>query len=149
MKVLFLLWFAASAFCPRLTIRRPAPFSIDTTFSQSKLQSNTKNLANVVNEYCIPLENISHADLPKVGGYVKEIQVVFFWNSILTLFGPPYLFFSKAASLGEMIQRLAPLGVAVPGGFAITAAAYEAVLDRFQLRERLRDLLQNVDGKKE
>jgi phosphoenolpyruvate synthase/pyruvate phosphate dikinase len=53
----------------------------------------------------------------------------------------------KTASLGEMIQTLTPLGVAVPGGFAVTASAYDAVLDRFQLRERLKLLLEGVDGK--
>ena len=46
-----------------------------------------------------------------------------------------------------MIQTLTPLGVAVPGGFAVTASAYDAVLDRFHLRERLKLLLEGVDGK--
>ena len=70
-------------------------------------------------KYCIPLDEISLDDLPKVGG--------------------------KTASLGEMIQQLAPLGVAVPGGFGVTSAAYDAVLDRFELRERLELLLRDVD----
>jgi hypothetical protein len=69
--------------------------------------------------YCIPLDEIDLNDLPKVGG--------------------------KTASLGEMIQQLTPLGVAVPGGFGVTSAAYDAVLDRFQLRERLELLLRDVD----
>ncbi|WP_081855573.1 phosphoenolpyruvate synthase [Sphingomonas sp. UNC305MFCol5.2] len=34
----------------------------------------------------------------------------------------------KNASLGEMIQRLRPAGVRVPGGFAVTAAAYRATI---------------------
>jgi pyruvate,water dikinase len=34
----------------------------------------------------------------------------------------------KNASFGEMIQTLAPLGVRVPGGFALTADAYKALL---------------------
>jgi phosphoenolpyruvate synthase/pyruvate phosphate dikinase len=46
-----------------------------------------------------------------------------------------------------MIQNLQPLGVNVPGGFGVTSAAYDAVLDRFQLRERLQTLLQDLDGK--
>jgi hypothetical protein len=54
---------------------------------------------------------------------------------------------SKTASLGEMIQNLQPLGVNVPGGFGVTSAAYDAVLDRFRLRERLHTLLQDLDGK--
>jgi len=35
----------------------------------------------------------------------------------------------KNASLGEMYRALAPQGVRVPNGFAVTAAAYRAVLD--------------------
>jgi phosphoenolpyruvate synthase/pyruvate phosphate dikinase len=49
--------------------------------------------------------------------------------------------------LGELIQQLEPLGVAIPGGFAVSSSAYDAVLDRFQLRERLQVLLKDVDGK--
>jgi pyruvate,water dikinase len=44
-----------------------------------------------------------------------------------------------------MIQNLAPLGVDVPGGFGVTSVAYDAVLDRFDLRERLTKLLRDVD----
>jgi len=51
----------------------------------------------------------------------------------------------KTASLGEMIQNLAPLGVSVPGGFGVSSSAYDAVLDRFELRERLELLLKDVD----
>jgi pyruvate,water dikinase len=53
----------------------------------------------------------------------------------------------KTASLGELIQQLEPLGVAIPGGFAVCSSAYDAVLDRFQLRERLQAILKDVDGK--
>src|SRR5512134_2793287 len=35
----------------------------------------------------------------------------------------------KNAALGEMYRELLPLGIPVPGGFAITAEAYRAVLD--------------------
>ena len=52
----------------------------------------------------------------------------------------------KTASLGEMIQQLAPLGVDVPGGFGVTSWAYDAVLDQNDLRERLTMLLADVDG---
>lgn len=44
-----------------------------------------------------------------------------------------------------MIQELKPLGVDVPGGFGICSTAYDAVLDRYELRERLQLLLQDVD----
>jgi len=44
-----------------------------------------------------------------------------------------------------MIRELKPLGVDVPSGFGVTSAAYDAVLDRYNLRERLRLVLDNVD----
>lgn len=71
------------------------------------------------NIYTIPLEEISLADLPKVGG--------------------------KTASLGEMIQQLTPLGIDVPGGFAVSSTAYDAVLDQSGLRERLREMMEGLD----
>ncbi|NDC36097.1 MAG: hypothetical protein EBZ51_12180, partial [Synechococcaceae bacterium WB9_2_112] len=46
----------------------------------------------------LPLEAVGLADLADVGG--------------------------KNASLGELIQQLSQEGVNVPGGFAVTAAAY-------------------------
>jgi hypothetical protein len=72
-------------------------------------------------KYCIPLDELCLNDLPKVGG--------------------------KTASLGEMIQELAPLGVEVPGGFGVTSYAYDAVLEQHHLRERLQELLKDIDGK--
>jgi len=63
-----------------------------------------------------------------------------FIQLLTTLFIP-----GKTASLGEMIQNLAPLGVSVPGGFGVSSSAYDAVLDRFELRERLDLLLKDVD----
>lgn len=44
-----------------------------------------------------------------------------------------------------MIQNLTPFGVSVPGGFGVCSTAYDAVLDRFELRERLDLLLKDVD----
>ena len=66
-------------------------------------------------------------------------------NPLLACFSRLFLLDRKTASLGEMIQRLTPLGVAVPGGFAVSSTAYDAVLDRFELRERLDSLLKDVD----
>lgn len=39
----------------------------------------------------------------------------------------------KNASLGEMLQNLTKLGIAIPGGFVITVAAYKAFVDHNQL----------------
>ena len=96
-------------------------FTKDIQKNRNKnMEMKDKTLSSCVNKYCIPLEKICLNDLPRVGG--------------------------KTASLGEMIQQLQPLGVDIPGGFAVTSNAYDAVLDRFQLRERLQLLLKEVDG---
>ncbi|MCP9849311.1 phosphoenolpyruvate synthase [Cyanobium sp. Morenito 9A2] len=67
----------------------------------------------------VPLERVGLADISQVGG--------------------------KNASLGELIQKLAPAGVMVPGGFATTAAAYRLFLGRNGLVEPLEALLGNLD----
>ena len=70
-------------------------------------------------DYIVPLEALSMADVPRVGG--------------------------KNASLGEMIAHLTGLGVKVPGGFATTAQAYWAFLDHNALRLRIDDRLASLD----
>ncbi len=67
----------------------------------------------------VPFEQVGLADIAKVGG--------------------------KNASLGELIQRLGPQGVKVPGGFATTAAAYRLFIQRNDLAERLDALLGGLD----
>jgi len=51
----------------------------------------------------------------------------------------------KSASLGEMIQKLAPDGVQVPGGFAITASAYRHFVEKAGIREAMEKLLKGLD----
>ncbi len=51
----------------------------------------------------------------------------------------------KNASLGEMYRELAPQGVKIPDGFAVTAEAYRYVLDRAQAWEGLRAALDGLD----
>ena len=63
--------------------------------------------------------DLSLADLPLVGG--------------------------KNASLGEMVRQLAPLGVRIPDGFAITAPAYRAALDQGGCWDELHHLLDKLD----
>lgn len=53
----------------------------------------------------------------------------------------------KNASLGEMFTKLSPLGISVPGGFAITTFAFEEFLTHNTLHSKLFDLLQQLDGK--
>ncbi|ELR71901.1 Phosphoenolpyruvate synthase [Fulvivirga imtechensis AK7] len=51
----------------------------------------------------------------------------------------------KNASLGEMIQKLTPLGVNVPGGFAITAGAYYDFLSYNELNNKIQVELDMLD----
>jgi len=51
----------------------------------------------------------------------------------------------KNASLGEMRQQLAAKGVAVPDGFATTAAAYWHFLEQTNLKELIDNLLADLD----
>ncbi|NNJ91515.1 MAG: phosphoenolpyruvate synthase [Gammaproteobacteria bacterium] len=69
--------------------------------------------------YVIPLEQLGMDDVGKVGG--------------------------KNASLGEMLQNLAPLGVSVPSGFATTADAYREFLAQENLDQRIAGELQELD----
>ncbi len=50
----------------------------------------------------------------------------------------------KNAALGEMVQALAPLGVTVPNGFAVTASAYRDVLERAGAWKALREVLADL-----
>ena len=64
-------------------------------------------------------EELSIADIPSVGG--------------------------KNASLGEMYRELAPKGVKVPGGFAVTADAYRHFIASAGLDARIREILTGLD----
>ncbi|MEA3346080.1 MAG: phosphoenolpyruvate synthase [Chloroflexota bacterium] len=51
----------------------------------------------------------------------------------------------KNASLGEMIRELGAEGVDVPGGFAVTAHAYQRVLKEGGIEDQLREVLSDLD----
>ena len=72
-----------------------------------------------MNSYIIPFEKLKNKDVELVGG--------------------------KNASIGEMISRLAGLGVSVPGGFATTSHAYRDFLAQGGLDERIRQVLATLD----
>ena len=69
--------------------------------------------------YVIPLQDLCLDDVAEVGG--------------------------KTASLGELHRALAPLGVRVPPGFALSARAYRDAVDGSGLRPRLDALLRGLD----
>ena len=50
----------------------------------------------------------------------------------------------KNASLGEMYRELAPLGIPVPNGFAVTAAAYRHLLDIADGWSRLDEIMAGI-----
>ena len=50
----------------------------------------------------------------------------------------------KNASLGEMIRELAPLGIRVPDGFAITAEAYREFLRAAELERPIASVLSGL-----
>lgn len=70
-------------------------------------------------DFVLDFAQVGMADLPRVGG--------------------------KNASLGEMIQHLAPLGVQVPPGFAITTDAYHHFLRDNQLEPTIFADLKHLD----
>ena len=70
-------------------------------------------------EYVIWYEQLGMQDVDRVGG--------------------------KNASLGEMISQLAGAGVAVPGGFATTAYAFNEFLEQSGLNAKIHELLDTLD----
>ena len=94
--------------------------NVETT-NEWTTKDMTKDRSTPPVRHCYPLEEIGIDDIPKFGG--------------------------KTASLGEMIQELSSLGVRVPGGFGVSASAYDALLDTGTLREDLRQVLKDVNGK--
>jgi len=66
------------------------------------------------------------------------------WFAELTIDDVPSVG-GKNASLGEMIRELAPQGIQVPDGFAVTADAYRAFLHFNELDGQIRAILQGLD----
>ncbi|MEQ9071105.1 MAG: PEP/pyruvate-binding domain-containing protein, partial [Gimesia chilikensis] len=51
----------------------------------------------------------------------------------------------KNASLGEMYCNLSARGIAVPNGFATTAAAYRLFMSETGLDQKIREILDDLD----
>ena len=66
------------------------------------------------------------------------------WFKELSLGDVP-LVGGKNASLGELVRELAPLGVPVPDGFAVTADAFRDALTRSDAWPRLHAELDGLD----
>jgi pyruvate,water dikinase len=76
-------------------------------------------------------------------GYTRDNALVLWFEEVgiddIPLVG------GKNASLGEMIQQLAPKGVNVPTGFATTAYAFRYFIEQAGLKEKLRSLFADLD----
>ncbi|NTV23197.1 MAG: phosphoenolpyruvate synthase [Nanoarchaeota archaeon] len=51
----------------------------------------------------------------------------------------------KNASLGEMYRMLTPKGVKIPNGFAVTAYAYAYLLEHAGIKDKIRDVLKDLN----
>jgi pyruvate,water dikinase len=51
----------------------------------------------------------------------------------------------KNASLGEMYRKLTPLGVKIPNGYAVTAAAYDYFLNSSGVKDKIKKILEGLD----
>jgi pyruvate,water dikinase len=51
----------------------------------------------------------------------------------------------KNASLGEMVRELAPRGIKVPNGFAVTAEAYWHLLRAAKIEPQIKEILSSLD----
>ncbi|MFH1638122.1 MAG: phosphoenolpyruvate synthase [Candidatus Woesearchaeota archaeon] len=51
----------------------------------------------------------------------------------------------KNASLGEMYTALSKSGVKIPNGFAVTAYAYDYLLEKAKIREHIKSILKGLD----
>ncbi|MGM0945936.1 MAG: phosphoenolpyruvate synthase [Bacteroidota bacterium] len=72
-------------------------------------------------KFILPFQTLGIGDVSKVGG--------------------------KNASLGEMNQKLSPLGISIPNGFAISADAYRFFIDENKLKTVIQDELSQLDLK--
>jgi pyruvate,water dikinase len=71
-------------------------------------------------------------------------QVYIKWFKDLSMKDLP-LVGGKNASLGEMVRELSSLGVNVPDGFAVTASAYEKIIEDNNVKTELHSLLDDLD----
>jgi pyruvate,water dikinase len=93
--------------------------AVRVDLDRTRSASTTRTPERTPMRYCVPFDELGMSDLPRVGG--------------------------KNAGLGELVRSLSSVGVRVPTGFAVTADAYDAVLDQLDTRARLRDALAGLD----
>ncbi len=80
----------------------------------------------------------------KAAAHKSEMNIL--WFNELGIEDIPYVG-GKNASLGEMYCSLTKLGVKIPYGFAVTAHAYNFFVDETGLKDRIREILSDLDTK--
>jgi pyruvate, water dikinase len=100
-------------------MRGTFPTLMKTAEAEAKSDSTSKSGVFPTRSFIKRFGDITIKDIPTVGG--------------------------KTASLGEMFRELAPQGVKVPNGFAITAEAYRYFLREGGLDKRIDKLLEGLD----
>ena len=75
---------------------------------------------------------------------MNKEEVFILWFDQLGIEDVP-LVGGKNASLGEMYRHLAPKGVRIPNGFAVTAYAYRYLLEKTGTTETIKDILSDLD----
>jgi pyruvate,water dikinase len=75
---------------------------------------------------------------------VEKSKAFILWFNELAISDIP-LVGGKNAALGEMFNNLVPLGVNIPNGFAITAYAYAYFLEKTGLKQRIKEVLTDLN----
>jgi pyruvate,water dikinase len=75
---------------------------------------------------------------------IEKKKAFILWFNDLSIEEIP-LVGGKNASLGEMYNNLVPLGVNIPNGFAITAYAYSYFLEKTGLKQKIEDVLTDLN----
>jgi hypothetical protein len=70
----------AAAFAPLQ--QRPSWVAKTALYTSSKMPATVKLVDKGDVKYCLPLEKVSLDDLPKVGGYVSSLHLLFFCSSV-------------------------------------------------------------------
>jgi len=75
---------------------------------------------------------------------MDKAQSFILWFDQLGIEDVPFVG-GKNASLGEMYRLLTPKGIRVPNGFAVTAYAYQYLIDKTGVRNQIKDILKDLN----
>ncbi|MEM4755733.1 MAG: phosphoenolpyruvate synthase [Candidatus Woesearchaeota archaeon] len=75
---------------------------------------------------------------------MDKSKMFILWFDQIGIEDVPYVG-GKNASLGEMYRLLTPKGVKIPNGFAITAYAYEYLIEKAGIKHQIQQILSDLD----